>query len=184
MSFASMQSMANQRAINQKPRRRKPQPRPEWGADPAPRAAMGGSRGPSGPGASWDGSMGLPKIGAGSPTAGARREVVHGRRASGSSTPGGGRSGTPGAGRRGPGGRGRSLHGGGRGGGPVAKQGAAVEPEPAPMPAPPSLLEQAPMPTEEQIMSMTDEEVEEMIAKVRKQSTSGRSARASDCCLL
>jgi hypothetical protein len=182
MSFASMQSMANQRAINQKPRRRKPQPRPEWGAEPepAPRAAMGGARGGAARqfGASWDGASALPKLGGGGAPKGGgpRREVVHGRRASGSGTPGGG-------GRRassGAGGSGRGPRGSGRGGGSAGGP-RLVEPTPAPapMPPPPSLLEQAPILTEEQILSMTDEEVEEMLAKVRQAPSLARP----DSCL-
>lgn len=180
MSFASMQSMANQRAINQKPRRRKSQPQPEWstGPNPAPRAAMGGPRGPIGLGASLDSSMGLPKFGAsldssmglpklGTPKeGGARREVAHGRRASGSGTPSGGRRAAAGGGRRGASGGGRGPVGGGA----AARAGSNLAYEPAPMMAQPSLLDQAPILTEEQILSMTDEEVEEMLAKVRKQA--------------
>ena len=166
MSFASMQTMANQRAINQKPRRRKPQPRPEWSTNPSnpePRAATGGARGPVGLGATWDGATGLPQlVGGAAKGGGARREVVHGRRASGSGTPSGGR--------RGPGGSGR----GPRVGGAVARTGPTRAPEPAPMMPQPSLVDQAPLLTEEQILSMTDEEVEEMLAKVRNLSSCSR----------
>ena len=179
MSFASMQSMTNQRAINQKPRRRKPQPQAEWstGTNPAPRAAMGGARAPIGLGASLDSSTGLPRFGTsldssmglpkiGTPKeGGARREVAHGRRASGSGTPSnsGGRRGVVGGGVRGASEGGRGPVGGGA----AARAGPH---EPAPRMAKPSLLDQAPILTEEQILSLTDDEVEEMLAKVRKQA--------------